>query len=98
MTNDTADRFYVEASETTRGAMLGPPQGGTYTPETLRVELENIASKQVKEWDAFSSPFVPDSPTVTQIRAIIENCVTCLTKFQATPNAVVPPWAMESGK
>ncbi len=98
MTNDTADRFFVEASETTRACELNQQQYDGYTPDQLRTELESIASKQVKEWDAFQSPFVPDSPTVTQIRATIENCVTCLTKFRSTPNAVVPPWAMESGK
>jgi hypothetical protein len=95
---DVLGRFYLEASETTRACELNQQQYDGYTPDQLRSELEGIASKQVKEWDAFSSPFVPDSPTLDGIRKIIDNCVACLEKFRATPNAIVPPWPRESGK
>ena len=98
MANDTLDRFYTVASETTRGAELGPPQGGDYTPETLRTELENVASKQVPQWSAFDSPYVPDSPTLDGIRSIIDSCVTAYTKYIADGRPGLPPWPRESGK
>jgi len=94
---DVLGRFYLEASETTRACELNQQQYDGYTPDQLRTELEAIASKQVKEWDAFSSPFVPDSPTVDGIRKIVDNCVTCLAKFRAAVNPVLPDWPRESG-
>ena len=96
MSQEILDRFYTAASETTRGAELGPPQGGDYTPETLRVELNNTAAKQVPQWSAFESPYVPDSPTMDGIRTIIDNCVTAFEKYLADGKPGLPPWPRES--
>ncbi len=93
MQNDIPDRFYNMASDTMRAAQLGQLD---YTPDQLRIELENIAAKQVRNWSAFVSPYIPNPPDVLQITLMIDDFVAKYEAWLGDGKPALPPWPKES--
>ena len=93
--NDIPDRFYNEAADTMRAAQLGQLD---YTPDQLRVELNNIVTKQIPQWSAFDSPFIPDPPDVETIKGLIDSFVEAYAGWIAAGKPFIGPWPKEAGR
>jgi hypothetical protein len=93
--NDIPNRFYNQAADTMRAAQLGQLD---YTPDQLRVELNNIVTKQIPQWSAFDSPFIPDTPDVDVIKRLIDEFVDAYQDWLDAGKPALGPWPKESAQ